>query len=134
MMTHLSVIIPTFNEEKCIEHTLMLVKKYAPDAEIIVVDGDSSDATVITASKHVRVIHARRGRGRQWPFMEDVHYSERMSKAGVVVLLSHEVETSARRHQHWGLLRTQLTVIFIRIFYLLKVHPTAYEWLWPPIR
>jgi hypothetical protein len=66
--------------------------------------------------------------------MEDVEYSERMGKAGPVVLLTSEVETSARRHQRWGLLRTQLTVILIRLLYLLKIHPAAYEWLWTPVR
>jgi hypothetical protein len=66
--------------------------------------------------------------------MEDVDYSERMSRNGQVVLLSHEVETSARRHERWGLLRTQLTVMVIRILYLLKVHPATYEWLWSEVR
>ncbi len=226
-MSQLSIIIPTLNEEKLIERTLLAVKERAPDAEVLVVDGGSSDATVALASKHVRVLSAKRGRGEQlnagaqatqgdillflhadtipdaaglaelvevmrddktvggafrmrfddsrpvykriganvtqrslrtrsytgdqgiftrrstfeqlgghrdWPFMEDVDYSERMSKVGQVVLLTHEVETSARRHQRWGLLRTQLTVVLIRILYMLKVHPAAYEWLWPPMR
>ena len=74
------------------------------------------------------------GGHRDWPFMEDVDYSERMNKHGQVMLLTNEVETSARRHQRWGLLRTQLTVVLIRILYLLKVHPAAYEWLWPAVR
>ncbi len=226
-MPQLSIIIPTFNEEACIEKTLLQTQACISDAEILVVDGQSTDKTVAIARKHVRVISAKRGRGEQlnagvaatqsnillflhadtlpeqagitelltvmqdesidggafrmrfddtrpiyrricdnitkrslrtksytgdqaiftrrdvfqklggyhdWPFMEDVDYSERMGKAGNVVLLNAEVETSARRHQHWGLLRTQLTVVLIRILYLLKVHPAVYEWLWPPIR
>src|SRR5712691_8546352 len=226
-MSQLSIIIPTLNEEKLIERTLVAVKERAPNAEVLVVDGGSSDATVALASKHVRVLSAKRGRGgqlnagaqatqgdmllflhadtipdaaglaellevmrgndyvggafrmrfddpspiykriganvtrrslrtksytgdqgiftrrstfeqlgghRDWPFMEDVDYSERMSKVGQVVLLTHEVETSARRHQRWGLLRTQLTVVLIRILYMMRVHPAAYEWLWPPVR
>lgn len=226
-MPQLSIIIPTFNEEQWVERTLQAARAAAPDAEILVVDGGSNDATVEQASKHTRVITAKRGRGiqlnagvatssgdillflhadtlpeaagiaellsvmqdssilggafrmrfdvqtplyqrigqnvskrslrtksytgdqaiftsrhaftklagyRDWPFMEDVDYSERMGKAGKVVLLTHEVETSARRHERWGLLRTQLTVILIRILYLLKVSPAAYEWLWPPVR
>ena len=226
-MTTLSIIIPTFNEEKGIERTLLAVKACAPSAEMLVVDGGSSDRTVEIASQYTRVITAPRGRGgqlnagtaatmgiillylhadtipdadgitellsvmqdetiaggafrmrfndsrplykrisanvtqrslrsrsytgdqgiftrrsvfeqlggyRNWPFMEDVDYSERMNKAGNVALLTGEVETSARRHQQWGLLRTQLTVILIRILYLLKVHPARYEWLWPPVR
>lgn len=226
-MPQLSIIIPTLNEEQWIERTLQAASAAAPDAEILVVDGGSDDATVARASKHTQVISTKRGRGKQlnagvaatsgevllflhadtlaeaegitelltvmrdrsilggafrmrfdvqtplykrighnvaqrslrtksytgdqaiftsrhafaqlggyrdWPFMEDVDYSERMGKAGKVVLLTHEVETSARRHERWGLLRTQLTVILIRILYLLKVPPVAYEWLWPPIR
>lgn len=226
-MPQLSIIIPTFNEEGCIEKTLLQTQASAPDAEILVVDGESTDKTITIANQHVRVISAKRGRGgqlnagvaatqgdillflhadtrpeqvgitelivamhdenvdggafrmrfddtrpiyrriceniskrslrtksytgdqaiftrrdvfqrlggyRDWPFMEDVDYSERMGKAGHVVLLNAEVETSARRHQRWGLLRTQLTVVLIRILYLLKVHPSLYEWLWPPIR
>jgi rSAM/selenodomain-associated transferase 2 len=227
LLPSLSIIIPTLNEEKLIERTLLAVKERAPDAEVLVVDGGSSDATVALASKHARVISAKRGRGgqlnagvqattgdlllflhadtipdadgiaelievmqdehvlggafrmrfdnprplykrvsenvamrslrtksytgdqgiftrrsafeqlgghRDWPFMEDVDYSERMGKAGPVALLKHEVETSARRHEHWGLLRTQLTVVVIRILYLLRVHPRRYEWLWPEVR
>ncbi len=226
-MPRISIIIPTFNEETCIEQTLLQVNNCVPTAEILVVDGGSSDKTVALASKYARVISAERGRGgqlnagvaatqgdillflhadtlptkagidellavmhneqvdggafrmrfndarpiyqricenvtqrslrtksytgdqaiftrrsvfqalggyREWPFMEDVDYSERMGKTGRVVLLTHEVETSARRHQRWGLLRTQLTVVLIRILYLFKVHPARYEWLWPPIR
>lgn len=226
-LSQLSIIIPTLNEEQWIEKTLLCVQKCAPDAEILVVDGGSSDTTVAIANKHARVLTAKRGRGGQlntgvmttqgnillflhadtlpeqagidellitmqdesvdggafrmrfddtrpiyrricanitqrslrtksytgdqaiftrrsvfqrlggyqdWPFMEDVDYSERMGKAGNVVLLKHKVETSARRHQHWGLPRTQLAVVLIRILYLLKVHPAKYEWLWPPIR
>ena len=226
-MPQLSIIIPTFNEEAWIEKTLLCARACAPDAEILVVDGKSTDKTIAVASQLVRVISTKRGRGRQlnagvaatqgnillflhadtfpeqvgivellnvmqdesidggafrmrfddirpiyqricrnitkrslrtksytgdqaiftrravfqrlggyrnWPFMEDVDYSERMGKDGRVVLLNAEVETSARRHQRWGLPRTQLTVVLIRILYLLKVHPTLYEWLWPPIR
>ncbi len=226
-MSQLSIIIPTFNEEAWIEKTLLCIQMCAPDAEILVVDGKSTDKTVAIASQRVRVITTKRGRGgqlnagvaatqgnillflhadtlpeqagitellavmqdesvdggafrmrfndtrsmyqricknitqrslrtssytgdqaiftrryvfqrlggyRNWPFMEDVDYSERMGKDGRVVLLNAEVETSARRHQRWGLPRTQLTVVLIRILYLLKVHPALYEWLWPPIR
>lgn len=226
-MSQLSIIIPTLNEKAWIEKTLLQIQACAPDAEILVVDGKSTDETVAIAEQYVRVISTKRGRGRQlnagvaatqgnillflhadtlpeqagiaelltvmqdecidggafrmrfddtrpiyrricenitkrslrtksytgdqaiftrrdvfqrldgyrdWPFMEDVDYSERMGKAGNVVLLNAVVETSARRHQRWGLLRTQLTVVLIRILYLLKIHPALYEWLWPPIR
>ncbi len=64
-MVQLSIIIPTLNEEKYIERTLLAVKKHVPDAEIIVVDGGSNDATIAQASQYARVIKTRRGRGRQ---------------------------------------------------------------------
>src|SRR5713226_1823238 len=64
-MPQLSIIIPTLNEEKLIERTLLTVKERAPDAEIIVVDGGSSDATVARANQHVHVLTTRRGRGGQ---------------------------------------------------------------------
>jgi len=224
---NLSIIIPTLNEEKRIERTLHVLKERAANAEIVVVDGESTDDTVALASKYVRVICAKRGRGGQlnagvratsgdlllflhadtlpdaggidellavmqdermaggafrmrfddprplykgieaqvtrrslrtrsytgdqaiftrrnifdqlggykdWPFMEDVEYSERMSKRGPVSLLATEVVTSARRHRRWGVLKTQLTVMLIRTLYLLKVHPSKYAWLWPPVR
>ncbi len=223
----LAIIIPTLNEEHYIERTLLAVKAAAPEAEIIVVDGGSRDATVARARQYVSVLQTKRGRGgqlnagvaatqgeillflhadtileragiqellramqeteitggafrmrfddsrplyhqisanvtrrslksksytgdqgiftrrsifeqlrgnRDWPFMEDVDYSERMSRAGPVLLLASEVETSARRHRRWGLLRTQLTVVIIRILYLLKINPALYAWLWPEVR
>lgn len=226
-MTQLAIIIPTLDEERYIERTLLATKAAAPEAEIIVVDGGSHDATVTKARQYVSVIQAKRGRGgqlnagvaatqgeillflhadtipeqagiqelvrtmqepqiaggafrirfddsrplyrhistnvtrrslksksytgdqgiftrrsifeqlgghRDWPFMEDVDYSERMSRAGPVLLLTSEVETSARRHREWGLLRTQLTVIIIRILYMLKINPDLYAWLWPEVR
>jgi rSAM/selenodomain-associated transferase 2 len=224
---NLSIIIPTLNEEKCIERTLRVLKERAADAEVVVVDGESTDETAALASEYVRVLSAKRGRGGQlnagvhatggdillflhadtlpdaggidellavtqdervvggafrmrfdnshplykrigaqvtrrslrtrsytgdqaiftrrsifdqlggykdWPFMEDVDFSERMSKRGPVSLLASEVETSARRHRQWGVLKTQLMVMLIRVLYLCKVHPAKYEWLWPPVR
>jgi rSAM/selenodomain-associated transferase 2 len=223
----LSIIIPTLNEASLIERTLQGLKERAGDAEIVVVDGESTDDTVALADKYVRVLSAKRGRGGQlnagvratsgdlllflhadtlpdaggieellavmqdehmaggafrmrfddsrplykhiganvtrrslrtksytgdqaiftrrslfeqlggykdWPFMEDVEYSERMSKRGPVSLLSCEVETSARRHRQWGVLKTQFMVMLIRILYLLKISPSKYAWLWPPVR
>jgi glycosyltransferase involved in cell wall biosynthesis len=41
-----SIIIPTFNEAKLIERTLLRLKERAGDAEILVVDGESTDDKV----------------------------------------------------------------------------------------
>lgn len=63
-MRQLSLIIPTFDEEERIGACLRSV---APlDAEVIVVDGGSRDATVAIAADHgARTITTRRGRGAQ---------------------------------------------------------------------
>jgi glycosyltransferase involved in cell wall biosynthesis len=61
----LSIIMPTLNEEKLIEHTLRTLKEMAAGIEIIVVDGESDDTTVKRASGSTRVITAPRGRGKQ---------------------------------------------------------------------
>lgn len=61
----LSVIIPALNEEANIERCIDSVKKLNP-AEILVVDGGSSDRTKeIALSKGVIVIQSEKGRGTQ---------------------------------------------------------------------
>jgi glycosyltransferase involved in cell wall biosynthesis len=47
-----SVIIPALNEEQVIGTCLAAVQHQAPDAELLVVDGGSTDATVSIAEKH----------------------------------------------------------------------------------
>lgn len=61
----LSVIIPTLNEERCLEHTLRpLVTR--PDVEIIVADGGSHDVTIEIAERMgACVVSSAAGRGRQ---------------------------------------------------------------------
>ena len=50
-MKNLSVIIPAFNEQKCIKKVIRLVKKNENVNEIIVVDNNSTDATAMYAEK-----------------------------------------------------------------------------------
>jgi len=50
-MKKISVIIPAFNEQKCIKKVIRLVKKNENVNEIIVVDNNSTDATAMYAEK-----------------------------------------------------------------------------------
>ena len=51
-MVKLSVVVPTYNEEKYIEKTLQALRKQTfTDFEIIVKDGGSKDQTVEIAEK-----------------------------------------------------------------------------------
>jgi rSAM/selenodomain-associated transferase 2 len=59
-----SVIIPTLDEESCLEHTLEQVCREAP-AEIIVADGGSRDATRRIAAQWARVVQTAPGRATQ---------------------------------------------------------------------
>ncbi len=62
----LAVIIPTLNEASCLGPLLTLLCTELPDAEIIVADGNSTDATCAIASQHrVRVHQSSPGRGQQ---------------------------------------------------------------------
>jgi rSAM/selenodomain-associated transferase 2 len=59
-----SVIIPTLNEEGCLEDTLVLLRQQRPH-EIIVVDGGSTDATCRLARAADLLLHGPRGRAAQ---------------------------------------------------------------------
>jgi rSAM/selenodomain-associated transferase 2 len=59
-----SVIIPTWNEESCIADTLALLRLHQPH-QVIVVDGGSTDATVLQARPADLVLKGPRGRAWQ---------------------------------------------------------------------
>ncbi|MDX1935098.1 MAG: TIGR04283 family arsenosugar biosynthesis glycosyltransferase [Capsulimonadales bacterium] len=68
----LSIIVPTLNEEKALPETLARIARCAPSAEIVLVDGGSTDGTravyerfVARSAQPVRWIDSARGRGRQ---------------------------------------------------------------------
>ncbi len=62
----LSVIVPMLNEEHALAAALAAIRRGAPDAELIVVDGGSCDASVAVAQPLAdRVITAPRGRAKQ---------------------------------------------------------------------
>lgn len=64
-MKKLSVIIPAFNEQKCIKKVIKLVKKNENVDEIIVVDNNSTDETAEIAKKEgVKVLFCKeQGKG-----------------------------------------------------------------------
>lgn len=61
----ISVIIPTLNEERNIESTLINLQRQHHPSEIIVADGGSSDKTTVIASKYAKVVNSKRGRAFQ---------------------------------------------------------------------
>lgn len=67
MRTSVSVVLPVLNEAALLPGALTALKEAAPDAELVVVDGGSSDGTQAAAREaaHVLVKSPRPGRGFQ---------------------------------------------------------------------
>ena len=64
--TQVSIIVPVFNEAALIRPFLQHLRERAPEAEIIVADGGSSDGTDRLAAGFCdRLVESDRGRGRQ---------------------------------------------------------------------
>src|SRR5438105_11478855 len=62
----ISIIVPMLNEAASIERFLRCLRERAGDAEVIIVDGGSGDATVDLARNHCdRCLHSPRGRAVQ---------------------------------------------------------------------
>ena len=61
----ISVIIPVLNEAKILDQSLSRLAPQLKGHELIIVDGGSSDKTVLIAKKHGQVISSERGRARQ---------------------------------------------------------------------
>jgi rSAM/selenodomain-associated transferase 2 len=64
--TQISIIIPVYNEARLIRPFLQHLRERAPEAEVVVVDGGSSDGTAQLAAGFCdRLIESGRGRARQ---------------------------------------------------------------------
>jgi len=63
----ISIIIPAYNEEAFIEHTLIQLADLRKEAafEIIVSDGGSIDKTVAIASSYATIVHSPKGKAKQ---------------------------------------------------------------------
>ncbi|MAG92070.1 hypothetical protein CMO83_05330 [Candidatus Woesearchaeota archaeon] len=60
----LTVVVPAYNEESSIRATIKNIKKYVPDAYIIIVDDGSKDKTIETAKKEkVKIIVHKANKG-----------------------------------------------------------------------
>ena len=77
----ISVIVPTLNEAACIAACLRSVRIQEVEAEVLVVDGGSTDDTVAIASRRARVVQGVRGRGAQ------MNAGARASSGGVLLFL-----------------------------------------------
>ncbi len=64
---HISIIIPTLNEEHCIGKVLKYTLCLKGDFEVVVVDGGSTDATLklVSTFKSVKLLNATKGRANQ---------------------------------------------------------------------
>lgn len=64
--TQFSIVVPVFNEAALIRPFLQHLRERAPEAEIIIADGGSSDGTDrLAAGFYDRLVESERGRGRQ---------------------------------------------------------------------
>ena len=80
----------------------------------------SGDQAIFARAEAFRAI----GGFPEIPLMEDVELSRRMRRAGKTVLLPLRVETSGRRWEAWGPLRTVLFMWRLRIGHLLGRTPS----------
>jgi rSAM/selenodomain-associated transferase 2 len=75
-----SIIIPTLNEESCLEDTLALLRQHRPE-EIVVVDGGSSDGTGRVAAGADLFLQSSNGRAGQ------MNLGASRAKGGVLMFL-----------------------------------------------
>jgi len=84
----ISVIIPVYNEESSLE--ALLRQLVAPEVEVLVADGSSTDNTVAVAGRYARVVRSERNRGRQ------LNRAAREARGDVLLFLHADVRLPAR--------------------------------------
>ena len=99
----ISVIIPTYNEEKVIAQLITSLQKIKGKCEILFVDGGSTDKTVEMIGKEFSVITSEKGRAKQ------MNAGARLSSGDVLFFLHcdseipdtalEEIETVMKKHR-----------------------------------
>lgn len=99
----ISVIIPTYNEEKVIAQLITSLQKIKEKCEILFVDGGSTDKTVEMIGKEFSVITSEKGRAKQ------MNAGARQSSGDVLFFLHcdseipdtalEEIETVMKKHR-----------------------------------
>jgi rSAM/selenodomain-associated transferase 2 len=85
--TQISIIVPVFNERALIRPFLNHLRERAPEAEVVVVDGGSSDGTAQLAAGFCdRLVESGRGRARQ------MNAGARAARGGVLWFLHVDAE------------------------------------------
>ncbi len=109
-MVTISVIIPTFNEERSLPRTLACLSASDP-AEIIIVDGGSTDGTLARAQEFcshtatARVIMAPRGRASQ------MNEGAKASQGEVLLFLHADTQLPPQAERIVGLALTSPSVV-----------------------
>ncbi len=107
-----SIVIPVLNEAATIKATLANLRRNAPAAELIVVDGGSRDATLSEAEAADQIINSAPGRARQMntgaaqacaDWLLFVHADTRVPPPVLA-----EISTAERRGREWGFFRLNL--------------------------
>ncbi|TWU25319.1 N-glycosyltransferase [Novipirellula galeiformis] len=90
----LSVIVPTLNEERCIEQTLSRMVGI-PNVEVVVADGGSEDSTIdIARNMGATIVSAKPGRGRQ------MNAGAAIATGDVLLFLHADTQVPDSFHQH----------------------------------
>lgn len=84
----ISIIIPVLNEEKIIDNLLNIISSLPHKKEIIVIDGGSTDHTILIASKYCTVYKSKKGRSYQ------MNLGAKMAKGDILWFLHADSQIS----------------------------------------